>query len=88
MRCLFILCLATSLFAACLGPESGAATLGQEETEVREAALASMLARWNRNAPNEAVSIELQTSPGVHPSAPTWIRGVLDGVRALARSGG
>ncbi len=72
--------------AGCLGPENGAsrptapgaAPTPQEELGVREAALASMLARWNRNAPNEAVSIELQASPGVHPSATTWIRGVLD----------
>jgi hypothetical protein len=109
MRCVFSLCLATSLLAGCLrsrggasgptapdaaslesaddplarpGPPTpgvdGAATSAREERTVREAALAFMLARWRRNVPNEAVAIELQVSPGVHPSATTWIRGILD----------
>ena len=50
----------------------------RDELGVREAALAFMLARWERNAPNEAVTIELQASPGVHPSATSWISGILD----------
>jgi hypothetical protein len=57
---------------------AGAAILAREEMGVREAALAFMLARWRRNVPNEAVAIELQVSPGVHPSATTWIRAILD----------
>ncbi len=77
MRCASLLCLAAFFQVGCLGPGQGSADPASVGVPVRDSALAFMLDRWERNAPNEEVTIELKASPGVHPSATGWIRSIL-----------
>lgn len=54
-------------------------------TSIRSAAMRCMLARYARNQPNNAIEINLMTSPTVHATARSWISTVLqDSLRMYA----